>query len=385
MPSLRLVTVTHFFPAHGGGIELVAGSLTHWLARKDTQICWFASDSDSPPALLRNVVFRPVRSCNLFEQATHLPYPLWSPAVFRPMWRAIGQADIVHVHEHLYFGSLVAVLLARLRRRPVIVTQHVGALPFRIGLLTHLYSFATRMIGAVVLGTATRAVFISENVRGFFGRQRHPSAVSIFNGIDTDLFRIDGASRSDTREALAVATDQQVALFVGRFVKKKGLHVVEQLARAFPHVLWVLVGAGPEKPDVWQCSNVRVLGHIDHEKLPSYYNAADILIVPSTGEGFPLVVQEALACGLGVLTTSEVATACPAATDMIRTCPVVPRTPPAAAWTSTLTEIMADSTYLTARQQRSNRARALWSWERCGSEYLQLFNEVLSVTRSEQR
>jgi len=35
------------------------------------------------------------------------------------------------------------------------------------------------------------------------------------------------------------------------------------------------------------------------------YQACDALILPSVGEGFPLVIQEALACGLAVICASE--------------------------------------------------------------------------------
>jgi glycosyltransferase involved in cell wall biosynthesis len=92
-------------------------------------------------------------------------------------------------------------------------------------------------------------------------------------------------------------------------VKKKGLQIIEALAERSPDVLWILVGSGPEAPSRDR-PNVRVVGRVEHEHLPCFYQAADVLMLPSAGEGFPLVVQEALCCGAGVLSTDEVASAC---------------------------------------------------------------------------
>jgi len=43
------------------------------------------------------------------------------------------------------------------------------------------------------------------------------------------------------------------------------------------------------------------LGAVDHEKLPLYYNAADVCVVPSYYESFGLVALEAMACGTPVV------------------------------------------------------------------------------------
>src|SRR5690348_6607323 len=122
----RLLTVTHFFPAHGGGVELVAGHLVELFASQGVAVEWFSSDTDPPPRAAPNQVAVAVPTLNMVERLTQLPYPLWLPTAWPSLWRAIGRAEIVHVHELLYCGSLLAVLMSRLRRRPVIITQHTG-------------------------------------------------------------------------------------------------------------------------------------------------------------------------------------------------------------------------------------------------------------------
>ena len=373
-----MVTVTHFFPAHGGGLELVAQKLVSELATRGFSLHWFSSGTDDVPQLsAENVTCTPVATTNLMERLTQLPYPLWSPGVLPRMWKAIGAADVVHVHEHLYACSIIAVTIARMRSRPVVITQHMGALGLGNRVLTLCYEAGARLLGALVFGAATRAVFISANVRRFFSRDRNPSSLLIFNGIDTERFTAaPPAQRQAVRERLGFPADRRVVLFVGRFVRKKGLHIINRLAQRFPEVLWVLVGSGPENPSQWGLDNVKLPGRVEHDSLPQYYQAADLLLLPSSGEGFPLVVQEALCCGLGVLSTDEVATACPEAESLIRAQPTPRVESDVDGWEDALRRVLADDAYLDARAARSERARQLWSWAQCASLYAQLFRTV---------
>ena len=374
---LRLLIVTNYFPSHGGGIERVAERLADEFAAREVAIEWLSSDTDPPPETAPNRAAISVRTTNIVERATQLPYPLWSPSAIPALWKAIGRADVVHVHEHLYCGSVLSVLMARMRRRPVVVTQHMGALGLQRPLFTRVYEVSARALGRLIFALATRIVFISANVRTFFGRDACAKTALIFNGIEPGLFDAPSETlRRELRARLGISPERQVVLFVGRFVRKKGLRIVELLTSRFPEVLWIFAGSGPEDPAAWSRDNVRVLGKLEHSRLAGIYQAADLLILPSSGEGFPLVVQEALSCGLGVLSTEEVGNACPAATDMIRMRPTPRVDADVGGWETALRQALDDQSYLPGRSERARRARQLWSWGRCATEYLRLFAEV---------
>jgi glycosyltransferase involved in cell wall biosynthesis len=375
---MRLVIVTHFYPTHGGGIEIVAGKLVEEFARRGVQVCWFSSNTDDPPSVDAAVVnCVPIWTSNLVERVTQLPYPLWSPFALPQIWRAIGAANLVHVHEHLYFGSIVALVVARLRRCPAIITQHMGTLGFQNPVLTRLYESGTRLLGSLLFPLAAHRVFISANVRRFFGRESDPRSTLIFNGVDAQCFTAGTEEqRRRLRERLEIAPGHKVILFVGRFVRKKGLFIIERLTQRFPAVLWIIVGSGPEDPTSWGRANVRVPGRLNHRQLPDYYGAADLLLLPSSGEGFPLVVQEALCCGTGVLSTEEVVNACPPASRLMRACPTSRSDVVLDVWERALADVLSDDTYINSRQSRSQEAQSLWSWEMCAKRYLDLFSNL---------
>lgn len=98
-----------------------------------------------------------------------------------------------------------------------------------------------------------------------------------------------------------------VVFFVGRLVPEKGLpELLDSVKTWNENICLVIAGAGPMEKAVEerakQNKNIIFLGNADQEKLPEYYNAADLVIVPSTHEeGFGRVILESLACGTPVI------------------------------------------------------------------------------------
>lgn len=105
-----------------------------------------------------------------------------------------------------------------------------------------------------------------------------------------------------------------VLLFVGRFIKEKGILELIEACRlikekTLPFKLFCL-GNGPLLGEIQQLikdfeleNEIILVGHIPEEKTKYYYSNCDILILPSYKEGFPMAIFQAVAAGKPVITT----------------------------------------------------------------------------------
>jgi glycosyltransferase involved in cell wall biosynthesis len=316
---VRILSVTHFFESHGGGIERVAGQVCRELAGAGHGCIWVASRSDPAPDL-PGVEAVPIPCLDPVERLTGLPMPIPTPAGLRALAGAVRRADAVVVHDALYVSSIAATILARRAGKPVLLVQHIGEIPFASRVLRGAMALATRMVTRPMLRAADQAVFISAAVRDRFAgiAFRAPPRL-LFNGVDRRIFRPGGAegARAELRARLGLAEGQRLVAFVGRLVSKKGLSVLREVARLRPDLVFAVAGAGPIDPAAWGLANVRTLGAIGQAEVADLLRAADLFLLPSVGEGYPLVVQEALACGTPVVCGLDSAAADPGATQWL--------------------------------------------------------------------
>lgn len=373
---LRVVLVTHYFPEHRGGVERIAGELAlRLVAAGVARIDWYASDCDRPPPPAPRLEAFPQRSWNFAERRLGVPYPVWSPAALRRLARACQAADVVHLHDCLYVPSLAAFAAARRAKRPVVVTQHVGHVPYRNPLLSALHHLANRWLGRAVLGGADRTIFESQSVLEYFARfVRYRAAPTLIeNGVDTEAFKpATAAERALVRQRIGVPANRPLLLFVGRFVEKKGLPVLRELTERLQDAHWLFAGWGPLDPGDWSRPNVTVLRRPQPRDLPALYHAADLLVLPSVGEGMPLSVQEAMACGTPALVGTETAAGSPHATGVLLAEPAA-GTDTAERWAARLQSLLAAPDRLVAlRAEAAAYAREHWSWEACASRYAEI-------------
>lgn len=298
---MQILTVSHFFESHGGGIERVAGQLSREFARLGATSVWTASDGDPLPT--GDIQLAPLPCINPTEKLTGLPMPV--PGL-RGIWmlaREVRRSDAVVVHDALYATSILALLIAKVRAKRVILVQHIGTIAFPSRILRLLMSVSNFLITRPMLWAADERVFISDTVRReFLGGRARRSGELLFNGVDGSIFYPADAPRAG-RDAGPESTRPKGlrVLFVGRYVEKKGLKIVRTLAALRPDLTFFLVGRGPIRPSEWKLANVHDLAVQRQEALADLYRSADLLLLPSAGEGYPLVVQEAMACGLPVV------------------------------------------------------------------------------------
>jgi glycosyltransferase involved in cell wall biosynthesis len=371
---MKILMLTHYFEGHRGGIEIVAGKLAREWADLGYSPTWLATGA--PPAD-NDISAISLAASNFAERRLGLPYPLLFPSAIARIFREAKHTDAVIVHDGLYLTSLTAFMAARWHGKPVLVVQHIADVPYKNIFLRMLMQLANRLIVRPILARADQCVFISETTARAFNDVvfRTPPKL-IFNGVDTEIFSPAFAmgEQQQCRTELGLPLDGCIALFVGRFVEKKGLPVLEHLARLHPDITFAFAGWGPQNPERWTLPNVRVFENLAGATLAPLYQASDVFILPSSGEGFPLVVQEALACGLPVICGAGTKGADPAATDFIHGVPVDSSYVAATAslFSTALMQTLTKKPEDAQRRARANFAAKNYSWKNAASLYMQL-------------
>jgi glycosyltransferase involved in cell wall biosynthesis len=222
------------------------------------------------------------------------------------------QPDVIVCGGYNYLACWAAAYWARTRRIPFLLWTESTALDWRrsYGLIEFLKRrFLNLCSGYVVPGKSSHDYLAQLGVA--------EDRISVArNAVDNTLF--SSLAQSARQNALPLRSHYHLPgryfLFVGRFVKEKGifdlLDAYAQLPAATSmSIALVLVGDGPDRRDLLaraakvSSGTVRVLEFLQREDLAQIYALAEVLIFPTHSDPWGLVVNEAMACGLPLITT----------------------------------------------------------------------------------
>lgn len=379
MPSVLIVA--HHYPPHIGGLEVVAWRQAQSLAENGYQVTVLTSrygssgpQSDGPGQI---EVIR-VPCWHLFESAFSIVFPLFSPSLLYKLWQQVKRAQVVHIHDVFYMSSWAACIFASLAQKPIVLTQHVALVSHSSNLVMLIQRLVYATAGRWIFSKARQIIVYNRRVFDFLHSRgiQESQILLMANGIDTAMF-CPGTlkERTEIRARFGLPLERRLILFVGRLVEQKGYEIL--LASREPSFDIVLVGPGSTHIRSAD-SNVHWIGPLDQNSTREMYRACDLFVFPAIGEVFPLVIQEAMASGLPVITTKE-----PAYDDAIACGSVILSRRDAASFKAAIIRLLSDTNRMSelAAQGRMIAVRH-FDWRENVSQLLDVYSAVLGWRRN---
>jgi len=215
------------------------------------------------------------------------------------------------VHTHTSKAGFVGRLAARLVGVPAVIHQPHGHIFYgyygagRTALYVGLERLAARWTDRIVTLTDRGA---DEHLARRIGRRAQYRTVP--SGVPTAALRAGAPRRDLARARLGLPADAFVVAGLGRLVPIKGFDVLVTalgpLADAVPSARLVLIGDGPQRPELERAASAagvggRVLITGVTADVAGWLAAADVLAAPSRNEGMGRAIVEAMALGLPVV------------------------------------------------------------------------------------
>lgn len=363
---MHVAVFCHNYPPHPGGLEVMVRRVATGLAaRHRVSLLTTAWEGAEGVVEEEGVRVHRVPALHVTE-SWGVPYPLPLGPGLAAAWREVGQADLLWAHGALYATSLLAACSSRRRGTPLVLTEHVGWVPYGRWAVEAVERSAWATAGRFVLGSAAAATTYNLRVMDWLAHRRPELPTHyVGNGVDVETFRPRSAGeRLRMRRELGLPENETLVLFAGRESAKKNLDAVLSIPRSGFRL--VVCGARRSLPE-----EVINLGLVPYERMPDLFASVDAMVHASVGEGFPLAVQEAVATGLPLVLLWEEGYGRWLEPPVVAACDRLPDLAPA------VTALAADRERRAELGRRSRKwAVERWSWERTVEEYEELFTGI---------
>jgi len=297
--------------------------------------------------------------------------------------------DILHVHGMVPTLTDFALLVGKLKRKPVILTYHYDA-------QTNRDSLAARIANAVYPATirfllpkwVDRAVATSKSyaltstpIQSFGEKLR-----LIPCGVGEDVER--WASDDDPIRIEDGLLDCRRVLYAGKLIKYKGvrylLEAVAQAREVLPDIRLEIIGDGKERAELEALtrklgieSSVEFRGWLPRSELVEAYRKTDVFVLPSIGsrrEAFGIVVLEAMAMGKPVV-VSDIPGPRSVVDDGVDGILVPPAEPSKLA--EAIVYLFQNPAVMESMASKGRRKIGKFGWDSIAQQYESLYGEVL--------
>ena len=249
----------------------------------------------------------------ILHRLFHKPPHLLMRRLHRLGWEMRGH-DLVSAHDRIVGHA--AVFASKKLHIPCFITWHGASIytdPPRDPMIKDLT--------IKLLHEATCNFFVSQGLLDKAHAELTTGfpAEILLNGASEQFRQYDESTRAAMRQKYGVNDGKKVVAFVGRFEPVKNVTLLPNIYKEIEvkygkELTFWAIGDGVQLDETRQLmasKGVRChfTGKVPPEEIPDLLNCVDLLVLPSSLEGLPLVVIEALSCGAHVVATNVIGTA----------------------------------------------------------------------------
>jgi 1,2-diacylglycerol 3-alpha-glucosyltransferase len=221
--------------------------------------------------------------------------------------------DIVHAHTPFAMGFL-AKYISKRQLIPLIYTHHTDYPEYAkyyfkeklfLPYLARAYSvWFANLSDAIIIPSLK----VKEDLLDY-GVKKNIPICTLQTGVNLKLFRKSLKNRRALRKKLNISPEKKVLITVSRLGREKNIEFLiksfAKIKKKKKDILFLIVGDGPDSERLEKMArrmkitdSVIFTGAIPHKEIPAYYQSSDIFIFASLTDIQPIVILEALACGL---------------------------------------------------------------------------------------
>jgi glycosyltransferase involved in cell wall biosynthesis len=381
---LRIAVLNRHFGKRFGGAEHYSVAVVEQLA-KHHEVHVFAQEIEHQlPGVFYHLIARPIRKPRWINQ-------LWYATA--TWWLTRRGFDIVHSHENTWHGHI----------------QTVHVRPFRTGLF-HQRSGWRRWLKWMALFTSPRLLTYWWLERSRMQAKPNRCIVATSASVKEDILQAyphvspllhtiapgvelptHASDKVQLRNLLGLPLSPPLALFVGNDYLKKGLPTLLHALVKLPDLHLAVAGQTMHLVTCQQLAQslgvaqrVHFLGTVSN--MASAYDAADLLVHPTTEDTYAMVVLEAMAHGLPVVVSGP--HHCGISAELVngQNASLINDPRNAAEIASALSRVLGNSSFSEKMIKEGFKFSAARTWEKTSNDYLHLFRKIAQPhTRQNQR